>query len=169
MGYYHFNKNFYIAILILSLSTLTNELTPSVHAQTVRTDTIRSNSKGEVNFLNRGRERFQRGDYKGAIADFNHALVLNPNDANVYYNRAVLLHELGDDLNAVSDFDRAIELNPRDANSYFHRAGARYGLGDQPGTIQDLQLAAKLFRAQGNTKGYQQAQNLIKQLQHSVE
>jgi tetratricopeptide (TPR) repeat protein len=169
MGYYHCFKNIcYVAAIILSLSVVTNEFIPPVHAQTIDTDT-KSNPRDAADFLNRGRERFQRGDYKGAISDYNHALVLNPNDANIYYNRAVLLHELGDDLNALSDFDRAVQLNPRDANIYFHRAGARYGLGDEPGTIQDLQLAAKLFRSQGNTKGYQQAQNLIRQLQHSVE
>jgi len=102
-------------MIILSLSALTSGSTLSANAQTTHAYTIRSNSKSSVDFLNRGRERFQY------------------------------------------------------ANAYFHRAGARYGIGDEPGTIQDLQLAAKLFRSKGDTKSYQQAQNLIRRLQHSIE
>ncbi|KYC44100.1 hypothetical protein WA1_02880 [Scytonema hofmannii PCC 7110] len=153
-----------MAITIISLSALSSELTPSVYAQPTRTDTLKSNLNNSVDFLNRGRDRFQRGDYKGAVEDFNQAIVLNPNDANAYYHRGLLLHKLGDNLNAVLNFDRALQLNPRYADAYFRRAGARYNIGDRPGTIQDLQLAAKFFQSQGNTKGYQQAQNLIKRL-----
>lgn len=158
-----------VAIIILSLSALTSGLIGSVHAQTTRTDTTSSNFKGSVNLLNRGRDRFQHGDYRGAIQDFNQAIILDPNNANAYYSRGLFLHKLGDALGAVSDFDRALQLNPRLAEAYFHRAGARYGIGDETGTILDLQLAAKLFLSQGNTKGYQQAQNLIKQLQHLIQ
>ncbi|WP_460205504.1 tetratricopeptide repeat protein [Scytonema sp. NUACC21] len=165
MSYHKFDRSFCIALIILSWSALTGGLTLPVHAQTTRTHTVTTIAQDSVYFLNRGRYRFQRKDYKGAIEDFNQAIILNPNNANAYYNRGLLLRELGDALSAVLDFDRALQLNPRHANAYFHRAGARYGIGDESGTIQDLQLAAKLFQLQGDTKGYQQAQNLIRQLQ----
>lgn len=165
MGYYNFDRSCFIAIIFLSLSALNSGLTSPVHAQTTPTHTVTTIAQDSVYFLNRGRDRFQRKDYKGAIEDFNQAIILNPNNANAYYNRGLLFRELGDALSAVLDFDRALQLNPRYANAYFHRAGARYGIGDESGTIQDLQLAAKLFQLQGDTKGYQQAQNLIRQLQ----
>ncbi|WP_166482214.1 tetratricopeptide repeat protein [Scytonema sp. UIC 10036] len=164
MGYYDFYKNCCIAIAIASLSVLSSGLTPPVYAQPTRISTIKSNPKSSVEFVNRGRDRFQRKDYKGAVEDFDRAIILNPNDANAYYHRGLLLHELGDNLNAVLNFDRALQLNPRYADAYLRRAGARYNIGDRPGTIQDLQLAAKFFQSQGNTKGYQQAQNLMKRL-----
>lgn len=169
MGYYNFGKSCCIAIIILNLSTEMGGLTPSVHAQTTRTHTIRNDSKGSVDLLSRGRNRFQHGDYKGAVEDFNLAIILDPNNANAYYSRGLLLHKLGDALSAVLDFDRALQLNPRLALAYFHRAGARYDIGNEPGTILDLQLAAKLFLLQGDTKGYQQAQNLIRRLQQSIQ
>ncbi|KAF3884281.1 MULTISPECIES: tetratricopeptide repeat protein [Nostocales] len=164
MSYYDFLKNSCMGIAIASLSLLSSGLTPSVYAQTTPTSTVQSNPKSSVDFLYRGRERFQRKDYKGAVEDFDRAIILNPNDANAYYYRGLLLHELGDNLGAVLNFDRALQLNPRSADAYFRRAGARYSIGDRPGTIQDLQLAAKFFQSQGNAKGYQQAQNLIKRL-----
>ncbi len=167
MGNHNLEKSCCIAMIILSLSTLTSGLIPSANAQAIQTNTT-TNSRSSVDLLNRGRDRFQHGDYKGAIEDFNQAIVLNPNDANAYYNRGLVLHELGDDLNAIWNFDRALQLNPRDGFAYLHRAGARYGLGDQPGTIQDLQLAAKLFQAQGDTANYQQAESLIKRLQQPL-
>ncbi|MBD2773860.1 tetratricopeptide repeat protein [Iningainema tapete] len=110
-----------IAIIILGLSFLTSGLTSSVRAQTTRTYNIRSNPKSSVNFLKRGRDRFQQKDYKGAISDINQAIVLNPYNPNAYYSRGLVLHELGDFLNAVLDFDRALQLNPRYANAYFYR------------------------------------------------
>lgn len=164
MGNHNLEKSCCIAIITLSLSTLTSGLIPSANAQTFQTNTTATNSRSSVDLLNRGRDRFQHGDYKGAIEDFNQVIVLNPNNASAYYNRGLVLHELGDDLNAVGNFDRALQLNPRDGFAYLHRAGARYGLGDQPGTIQDLQLAAQLFKAQGDTKNYQLAENLIRRL-----
>jgi tetratricopeptide (TPR) repeat protein len=163
--YYNFDRSCCRAIIVLGLFVLTSGLTPSVHAQTTRTHGVRNHSQGSVDFLNRGRNRYQRGDYKGAIEDYNQAIILNPDNPNAYYSRGLLLHQLGDAMSAVLDFERALELNPRYADAYFHRAGARYSLGEESGTIQDLQLAAKLFLSQGDTKGYQRAQNLIKQLQ----
>lgn len=162
MSYYNFLKNCCIAIAIASLSVFSSGQTSSAYAQQTQTSTTQA--KSSVDFLNRGQDRLQRKDYKGAIEDFERAIVLNPNNANAYYHRGRLLHELGDNLNAVLNFDRALQLNPRYADAYLRRAGARYNIGDRPGTVQDLQLAAKFFQAQGNTKGYEQAQNLIKRL-----
>jgi len=38
-------------------------------------------------------------------------------------------------------------------------------LGDYEGAIDDLEKAAQLFRAQGNMAGYQQAREILRQLQ----
>lgn len=147
---------------ILGISTVLRVLTPVVHAQSVTTHTSNTFQKDAFDLLKRGQDKFQHGDYKGAILDFNQAIVQNPNDANIYCNRGLVLYALGDELGALSDFEDTLLRNPRHARAYLHRAGLRLSLGYRSGAMQDLQLAAKLFSEQGDGIGYQKAQNLIR-------
>jgi len=151
-----------VAIAFFGISIVLSGLTPAVRAQSVTTYTSNTFSKGTVDFLKRGQDKFQRGDYRGAILDFNQAILQNPNDANIYFNRGLVLYELGDELGALWDFEDAIMRNPRHARAYFHRAGLRLSLGYRSGAMQDLQLAAKLFSEQGDRIRYQKAQNLLR-------
>jgi tetratricopeptide (TPR) repeat protein len=53
------------------------------------------------------------GDYKGAIADYNRAIELNPKFAVAYDDRASAKGLAGDNEGALADCNKAIELNPR--------------------------------------------------------
>jgi tetratricopeptide (TPR) repeat protein len=57
---------------------------------------------------------------------------------------------------ALADYNLAIQLdNPNDAPSYAERGVLKLiRLKDRPGAIKDLEQAAKLYRQDGNTKGY---------------
>ncbi len=149
------------AIAILCMSAAIG-VTPAAYAQNVPTQPSNSSPTSAVDLLKRGQEKMQRQDYKGAMSDFNTAIAQNPNNADIYYNRGLLLFELGDELGALWDFDDTLLRNPRHAQAYLHRAGLRLNLGLRSGAMQDLQLAAKLFSAQGDRIGYQKAQNLIR-------
>lgn len=149
------------AIAILSIFTAIGTI-PAAYAQNVPTQTSNSVQKTAVELLGRGREKMQRQDYRGAMSDFNAAIAQNPNNADIYYNRGLLLFELGDELGALWDFDDTLLRNPRHAQAYLHRAGLRLNLGLRSGAMQDLQLAAKLFSKQGDRIGYQKAKNLIR-------
>ena len=50
--------------------------------------------------------------YFAAIADYDTAIQLNPNDAKAYNNRGDSKDELGDHFAAIRDYDTAIRLNP---------------------------------------------------------
>ena len=52
------------------------------------------------------------GNYKGAIADYDKAIKLNPKDAKAYNNRGGTKNMLGDYKGAIADWEKAIELNP---------------------------------------------------------
>lgn len=58
-----------------------------------------------------------------ALADFNKAIELTPDDsAGVYYSRATLLKRLKRPEEALADFDKAIALRPTDGKSRYHKA-----------------------------------------------
>ena len=115
--------------------------------------------------LRQSQEKLQRQDYRGAMSDINQAMLLDPNDANIYFNRGLILYALGDELGAIEDFDATLLRNPYHALAYLHRAGLRIIRNDQPGAMQDLQLAAKLFLDQGDKTRYQRVQKLMQRIQ----
>lgn len=135
---------------------------PAVQAQSLTPDQSNSLESSASDLLKRGQDKFQRQDYRGAILDFEQAIVQNPNNANIYFYRGLVLQELGDELGALWDFEDTIVRNPRHARAYFHRAGLRLSLGYRSGAMQDLRTAAKLFAQQGDSIRYQKAQNLLR-------
>lgn len=132
-------------------------------------------------------------DYKGAIADINQAIILNPNEADHYYQRGVILGKLSDRQGAVRDFDDAILRNPNHARAYLQRAGMSFNLGgadfqivNSRGSIfrldrsviglqadsravLDLRTARDLFAQQGDEEGYQTANSLLQHFAGDLE
>ena len=47
-----------------------------------------------------------------AIADFDKAIALNPDDAYAYNNRAVTYEKNGDKEQAIADFRKTLEIDP---------------------------------------------------------
>ncbi len=164
MNYRHqaMRQKIFVVSAFLGIWTVLSGLTPVVRAQSVTTHTSNMLSKSSADLLKRGQDKFKHQDYRGAIFDFNAAILQNPNDANIYFNRGLVLYELGDELGALWDFEDAIVRNPRHARAYFHRAGLRLSLGYRSGAMQDLQLAAQLFSQQGDKASSQKAQKLLR-------
>jgi|TARA_B100000959_G_scaffold72699_1_gene77205 tetratricopeptide (TPR) repeat protein len=54
-----------------------------------------SDSAGNIHFTSAGL-KYARGNYQGAIADYNKAIEINPQYANAYYNRGLTKRKLGD-------------------------------------------------------------------------
>ena len=62
--------------------------------------------------------RSNLGDYESAIVDFDAAIRLNSDYAEVYNNRGNVRVCQGDYESAIVDFDAAIRLNPDYAQAY---------------------------------------------------
>lgn len=88
-------------------------------------------------FFRRGEENARRGDYQGAIADFNEFLRLNPNGFKAYYERGLARQKLGNYKAAVIDFDMYLQFNPNDVEARCNRGLLRFELGDYKGAIAD--------------------------------
>ena len=91
-----------------------------------------------------GNTKYHLGDYKGAIADFDSAIRLKPDDADAYYNRGNAKYKLGQHLAAIADYDTAIRLNPDDAKAYYNRGLAKDNLGQHFAAIADYDTAIRL-------------------------
>jgi tetratricopeptide (TPR) repeat protein/S1-C subfamily serine protease len=95
-------------------------------------------------YNSRGFARSDLGDKQGAIADYNKAIELKPDDAEAYNNRGNARYHLGDKKGAIADYTKAIELKPDLAYAYSNRGNARYQLGDKQGAIADYNKAIEL-------------------------
>lgn len=96
----------------------------------------------------RGRLRYDIGDYRGAIDDFGQALLYDPDASWAYYNRGLAESELKDYSGAIGDYTQAIELDEGDSWAYYKRGLARIETGQRDEGCLDLEKA----RAMGNTE-----------------
>jgi tetratricopeptide (TPR) repeat protein len=72
-------------------------------------------------YIHHAETRVSFRDYKGAFADLNKAIKLDPYFAPAYRDRAFVEHRLGYDDDSFADCSKAIELNPRFARAYNDR------------------------------------------------
>ena len=91
-----------------------------------------------------GLDKYDAGNYQGAIADFNKAIEIDPQNADAYYYRAYAKGQLKDYQGAIADFTKTIEINPQDANAYMNRGYAREFTNDRKGACLDWRKAVDL-------------------------
>ena len=85
------------------------------------------------------------GDQTGAMADYNKALKIDPENALIYYNLGVVKDDLEDYSGAVIYYTKAIEIDPEYASSYLNRGVIKdYELNDHYGAIIDYTKVIKL-------------------------
>ena len=110
-------------------------------------------------YFYRAYEKFDKGDYNGAISDYTKAIEINPNYADAYNNRGSSKYVLKDYYGAISDFTKAIEINPNDDGYYNNRGIGKSGLKDHNGAIADYTKAIEInpnyadaYNNRGNSK-----------------
>lgn len=81
-------------------------------------------------YFYRGIAKFNLGDLRGAKADFDRSVRLNPVFTNGYHYRAITESRFGEYDLALDDLQRAIELRPGNTGLYYSR-GVTYFLSQQ--------------------------------------
>lgn len=112
-------------------------------------------------YISLGKNCYEKGDYQGAIANYDQALQLNPNLAEVYYNRAFARYHKVAKEAAITDFTEAIKINSNHADAYFYRGCVWYDVGEKLRAVDDFEKAEALYRKQGKQAGYQKARDKV--------
>jgi tetratricopeptide (TPR) repeat protein len=81
------------------------------------------------------------GDHRRAVADYDSAIVLAPDDAVLHLNRGVAKIHDGRPAEAIEDYDKAIRLKPDWHLPYFDRAVALGNLGQNAAALKDYERA----------------------------
>ncbi|MEH2423589.1 MAG: tetratricopeptide repeat protein [Nostoc sp.] len=101
-------------------------------------------SDAQQKLYQEGVNKYDTGNYEGAIEDFNQVIQLDPQNALAYNRRGDAYYRLGDYEQAQADSSQALLLNPQDANAYFDRGFAFSELGKYKEAIADYTQAIKL-------------------------
>ena len=108
---------------------------------------IRAGGEGTdraAGLLTSAKEKAMKGDLRGALADCDRAIELEPGLGAAWVNRAIVRGLLKDPDGARSDYDRAIELDPRQMTAWAGRATIRLSKKDWSGAISDDTRALEL-------------------------
>ncbi len=98
-----------------------------------------------ANYLaQQGESNQAKEEHKAAIASFNQAIAVNPQDAQIYFHRAMSHYRLANWQNALQDFTKAVQLDAKNAKAYHYRGNSRMYLGDDKGAIDDYNQAMKV-------------------------
>lgn len=97
-------------------------------------------------FYHRGITFFKLGKYELALADFEKAQDLSPDQSIIWMYKGFTYRNLGEADRALDCFSNYISENPTDtsAYSYILRGKVKYELGDFEGAVNDYDLALKL-------------------------
>ncbi|MGF1490105.1 MAG: tetratricopeptide repeat protein [Prochloraceae cyanobacterium] len=112
----------------------------------------------------RAAARAKINDYLGAIEDYSRSIDLDPDNASLYFYRAIIYTLMADDRLAKEDYTKAIALNPNYAQAYFNRGDFCLQLADISGAIQDYQKAADLYRQIGDISNYKKVYSRLTKL-----
>jgi tetratricopeptide (TPR) repeat protein len=82
--------------------------------------------------------------FQKAFADFDRAILINPQYARAYYDRALGYSMAGQFGQAITDYDESIRLDPQYAKTYGLRAIAYDYLGQSQRAIDDYSEAIRL-------------------------
>jgi tetratricopeptide (TPR) repeat protein len=117
---------------------------PATNVATSKTTPVTSRKITAESLISLGGAKAKRGDYQGAITDYNQALKLSPNNSDAFYQRGRAYSNQKNYQAALEDFNQVIRLSPKNSFAYAFRGHLRVQLGDFQGGIADGNQAIRL-------------------------
>jgi len=78
--------------------------------------------KDALYYTNKGIDKTNKGDFKGAIVDFDKSLEFDPDWALTYFSKAIAFHNLRRPEDAFENYTKAIECDNKMIDAYYNRA-----------------------------------------------
>jgi tetratricopeptide (TPR) repeat protein/S1-C subfamily serine protease len=116
-------------------------------------------------YIHRAEAYLEIKDYKNAFADYTKIINFEPNNPIFYNIRGLAYFRSQNYQQSILDYDKALELQPDYADSYYNRGLAYKELKNYQKAIIDIQKAVQIYLQQDNKEGYQEAQNVLTNLQ----
>ncbi len=110
-------------------------------------DAIALMPKNKIDFESyklRAKSKFEVGDFKGAVKDWNTYIDTIPPQEEDYISRAAAKINANDNSGAIVDLDAAIKINNKNPVSYCYRGTAKGGTKSYEAALKDLDYAIKL-------------------------
>ncbi len=108
------------------------------------------------------------GNHQEALADYNEAIRLKPDNVEVYINRGSTNLILGEYAEALVDLNEVIRLQPDFALAYVNRAEAKVNLNHINEAKSDFQTALELAEQQNNTALKTNIEKRLQELNNST-
>jgi tetratricopeptide (TPR) repeat protein len=109
-----------------------------------------------MSYNGRGLIRAFKEDFKGAAADYERAIELDPILTPAYINRGILRFQMGSLNGALTDLNKALELDPNSAKTFIERGSVRGIMGEIDEAIADIKkgFALNSESVSDNDPGY---------------
>lgn len=104
-------------------------------------EAIEKNPSLSYTWMERGYYRLERGDYQGALHDYNQAVRLAPKDAEAWLNRGLAREKLKDFEGAYKDFSMAITLAQEYEKAWLCRANVLTKMQRLEEAVEDYTVA----------------------------
>jgi tetratricopeptide (TPR) repeat protein len=137
-----------VACACLVLGITVGSAMPQANAQSARsnngTGVVEVDTRDADYYVNRGNAFADNKDYDKAIADYNKAIELDPENGYAYNSRADTLREAGKAAQGLPDAEKALQLDSNNAEFWDTRAQIFAAVGRREEAIADYRRALAL-------------------------
>lgn len=128
-------------LAIHNLATVKSALGESASAESLLSEAIEKGKNLPFPLAQRGYQRLQKNDLKGALEDYDQVVKLEPRDAENFFNRGLVKEKMKDLNGALKDFGKAIELNDQDERAWLSRGNVMSQMKKWYDAIEDYNVA----------------------------
>ena len=124
-----------------NLGALTGTLGSAEDSEKLLIESIERNPELPYPYAQLAYQRFNKGDFKGALEEYNLAINIDSSDVNYLLNRGLVKEKLKDYEGSINDFTKAISLKPDYESAWFNRGNVFTKLNGLEEAIEDYSMA----------------------------
>ncbi|MEQ9427067.1 MAG: tetratricopeptide repeat protein [Cyclobacteriaceae bacterium] len=120
-------------------------------SESVYSDLIEENPEFAEPYAQRGLSRYNSGDYRGALEDYNKAISINNQDHELFLNRGMIKEKLRDLAGAFKDYTSSVDLKPDYGKGFLNRGNVSVKRRDYAKAIEDYDMAISINPVNAST------------------